>query len=331
MLAARAVMPKVLWRSCTTHMNKAYKRHAGRAAGAHLQHYKYVAEARTRQERDERLDTMRQVNPSQYEWFRQYDAQLWNTCESLERNLPTFGIHTNNNAETFCNKLLSVQGSEHSLRSLTAGPLIKGFMNLFVTQAHENREEARTLDGKTHDMFTDSALRKLRDECTQRTFYTSREIGDGRYEVRRADIDIEKVRTVKVSNTSFCGLECSCGSDKDELKACRHIYRVAFDFPQHAAAASTKAAADMFRVDKYIADFKDFDVRLPDHADIAACAGQDEFPNGLVLPHIEKGRGRPRVNRIQGNSDCAQLAPFNSSLGSAADDLRSAEPEEAED
>ena len=263
MLAARAVIPKIFWRSCTNHMNKAYKRHTGRAAGSNQQHYKYFAEARTRQERDERLDKMSQVNPSQYEWFRQHDAQLWNTCESLERNLPTFGIHTNNNAETFCNKLLSVQGSECSLRSLTAGPLIKGFMNLFVTQAQEFREEARTLEGKTRILFTDSALCKLRDECTQGTFYTSRAIGDGRYEVRRADIVTDKVRTVEVSETSFCGLDCSCCGDKDELKACRHIYRVAWDFPQHAGAASTKAASDMFRVDKYISDFKDFDVGYP--------------------------------------------------------------------
>ena len=45
--------------------------------------------------------------------------------------------------------------------------------------------------------------------------------------------------------------------------------------------------------------------------DIAACAGQDEFPDGLVLPHVKKGRGRPRVKRIQGYRDRAQLTRFN--------------------
>ena len=73
---------------------------------------------------------------------------------------------------------------------------------------------------------------------------------------------------MQVSATSCCGLLCSCGGDKDELNACQHIDRIAWDFPEHAAAASTtgnmSAAADIFRVDKYIADFKDFDVWLPD-------------------------------------------------------------------
>ena len=86
-------------------------------------------------------------------------------------------------------------------------------------------------------------------------------------------------------------------------------------FLEHAAAASTKAAADMFRVDKYIADFKDFDVRLPDERDIAACDGQDQFADGLVLPHVKKGRGRPKVKRIQGFRSRAQLARFNQSMG----------------
>ena len=86
-------------------------------------------------------------------------------------------------------------------------------------------------------------------------------------------------------------------------------------FPEHAAAASTKAAADMFRVDKYIADFKDFDVRLPDERDIAACDGQDQFADGLVLPHVKKGRGRPKVKGIQGFRSRAQLARFNQRMG----------------
>ena len=54
--------------------------------------------------------------------------------------------------------------------------------------------------------------------------------------------------------------------------------------------------------------------------DIAACAGQDEFPDGLVLPHVKKGRGRPRVKRIQGYRDRAQLTRFNISVGLDPDD-----------
>ena len=169
-------------------------------------------------------------------------------------------------------------------------------------------------------IFTDSTLRCLREECTQGTHYISRVIGYGRYEVRRADIATEKVRTVQVAETSFCGLDCSCGRDKDELKACRHIYRIAWDFPEHAAAASTKAAADVFLLDKYIADFKDLDVRLPAEEDIAACKGQKDFPDGLLLPHIKKGRGRPRVKRIHGFRSRAQVANFNQSMGLDDDD-----------
>ena len=126
---------------------------------------------------------MPEVNPKQYEWFIQRDAKLWQTYESLESNLPTFGIHTNNNAETFCNKILVAKGNEHSLRSLTAGPSIKGFMNLLVKhwQAHEFWEEAHTLNVKTPRLFfTESTLHTLWDECTQGTFYVSRAIGDGR-------------------------------------------------------------------------------------------------------------------------------------------------------
>ena len=109
---------------------------------------------------------MPEVNPKQYEWFIQRDAKLWQTYESLESNLPTFGINTNNNAETFCNKLLTAQGNERSLRSLTAAPLIKGFMNLLVKQAHEFREEARTLNVKTPRLlFTESTLRHRPGAC----------------------------------------------------------------------------------------------------------------------------------------------------------------------
>ena len=38
----------------------------------------------------------------------------------------------------------------------------------------------------------------------------------------------------------------------------------------------------MFQVDKYIVDFKDFGVKLPDEADIVVCDGQDQFAEGLV-------------------------------------------------
>ena len=149
-------------------MLKAYKRQAGRTPGANLIHYKYVAEARTCLNRDERLHKMREANSRQYEWFTKHDATLWQTCESLERNLPKFRIHTNNNAETFCNMPLTAQGTERGLRSLTAGPRIKGVMNLMVKQAHVFREEARSLDIKAPRLiFTDSTLRCLREECTQ--------------------------------------------------------------------------------------------------------------------------------------------------------------------
>ena len=120
-----------------------------------------------------------------------------------------------------------------------------------VKQADEFREEARALDMKASRLiFTDSTLRCLREECTQGTHYMSRVIGDGRYEVRWADIATEKVRTVQVAETSCCGLDCSCCRNKDDLKAYRHIYQIALDFPEHAAAASTKAAADVFLLNK---------------------------------------------------------------------------------
>ena len=115
-------------------MLKAYKCQAGRTPGANLIHYKYVAEARTCLDRDERLHKMLEANPKQYEWFTKHDATLWQTCESLESNLPTFGIRTNNNAETFCNTLLTAQGTERGLRSLTAGPLVMGFMNPWLSR-----------------------------------------------------------------------------------------------------------------------------------------------------------------------------------------------------
>ena len=39
-----------------------------------------------------------------------------------------------------------------------------------------------------------------------------------------------------------------------------------------------------------------------------------------MLPHVKKGRGRPRVKRIQGYRDRAQLTRFNISLGLDPDD-----------
>ena len=49
----------------------------------------------------------------------------------------------------------------------------------------------------------------------------------------------------------------------------------------------------MFQVDKFIVDFKDFDVQLPDEEDIVLCDGQDKFAKGfspwsaLVLPQVK--------------------------------------------
>ena len=67
------------------------------------------------------------------------------------------------------------------------------------------------------------------------------------------------------------------------------------------------------RLDRYIADFKDFDVWLPAEEDIAACEGQDDFPDGQV-------RDRPGVKRIHGLRSRAKVAKFNQGMGLHADD-----------
>ena len=45
-----------------------------RTRGANVLHYKYIAQARTRLDCDERLEKMREVNAKHHEWFSQHEG-----------------------------------------------------------------------------------------------------------------------------------------------------------------------------------------------------------------------------------------------------------------
>jgi hypothetical protein len=290
---AGTVFPEVNLAACTRHIGKNMQRlHIMRKKGDGL--WLSVARAATREERDGLWNLLCSTSPKQAAFLQQIPATMWQTCEMLEAGCQTHFSATNNVAECLGSRLLSSDFGDIPIRYRTAGPMVRGLMEMMADQSRTLRHEAARIE-REGIKYSDYAISLIHQETEQAEHYAAVMIGAREWVVRRKGLVTDKVRHVTFSQPA--GLQCACQLRAECAVACRHIIAVCRVTPTLRHLVVDSPCSDLWLNSRFVEAFRDFHVRMPTSAEENSTVISG-YPENIGLPLQIKPRGRPRVKRI---------------------------------